>query len=96
MMRNLPPPPMQDEGTARTLRIAEYLNIPVYIVHVMSGGAMREIGLAKARGVRAIGEAIASGIAAVEGKIWDPDFKARRVVVPCMQLGGGWQAGGAP
>ena len=66
---------MQDEGTARTLRIAEYLNVPVYIVHVMSGGAMKEIGLAKARGVRVIGEAIASGIAAVEGKIWDPDFK---------------------
>ena len=38
---------------------------------------MAEIGAAKARGQRVVGEAITSGIAADEAKIWDPDFKAR-------------------
>ena len=53
------------------------MNTPVYIVHVMSAGAMGEIAAAKARGQRVVGEAITSGIAADEAKIWDPDFKAR-------------------
>jgi hypothetical protein len=69
--------PKQDEGTARVLRLAEYVNVPVYIVHVMSGGAVREIAAAKTRGVRVIGEAIASGFGSEEGKVWDPDFKVR-------------------
>ena len=41
----------------------------------MSKGAASLIADAKLRGQRVIGETIASGIAAVEGKIWDPDFK---------------------
>ena len=55
--------------------LAQYVNTPIYIVHVMSKGAARLIADAKLRGQRVIGETIASGIAAVEGKIWDPDFK---------------------
>ncbi len=66
---------MQDEGTARALYLARYVNTPVYIVHVMSKGAAGEIAAAKLRGQRVIGETIASGIAAEEKKIWDPDFK---------------------
>lgn len=57
------------------LRLAEYVNVPVYIVHVMSGGAVKEIAAAKTRGLRVIGEAIASGFGSEEGKVWDPDFK---------------------
>ena len=49
----------------------------------MSKGAAREIAAAKLRGQRVIGETIASGIAAVEGKIWDPDF---RVYIPKQQM----------
>ena len=67
---------MQDEGTARALYLAQYINTPIYVVHVMSKGAAGEIAAAKLRGQRVIGETIASGIAAEEGKIWDPDFKA--------------------
>ena len=55
--------------------LAQYVNTPIYIVHVMSKGAASLIADAKLRGQRVIGETIASGIAAVEGKIWDPDFK---------------------
>lgn len=67
--------PIQDEGTARALYLAQYVNTPVYIVHVMSKGAAGEIAAAKLRGQRVIGETIASGIAAEEKRIWDPDFK---------------------
>lgn len=66
---------LQDEGTARALRLAQYVNVPVYIVHVMSGGAVAEIAAAKTRGQRVVGEAVASGFGADEAKIWDPDFK---------------------
>ncbi len=66
---------VQDEGTARALYLAQYINTPIYVVHVMSKGAAGEIAAAKLRGQRVIGETIASGIAAEEGKIWDPDFK---------------------
>lgn len=66
---------VQDEGTSRALRLAQYVNVPVYIVHVMSGGAVAEIAAAKARGQRVVGEAVASGFGAEEGKIWDLDFK---------------------
>ena len=41
----------------------------------MSKGAASLIADAKLRGQRVIGETIASGIAAEEGKIWDPDFE---------------------
>lgn len=67
---------VQDEGTARAMYLAKYVNTPIYVVHVMSKGAAAEIAAAKLRGQRVIGETIASGIAAEEGKIWDPDFKA--------------------
>ncbi|CAL8462951.1 g2485 [Coccomyxa elongata] len=69
------PAVFEDEGTSRALRLAQYVNVPVYIVHVMSGGAVAEIAAAKTRGQRVIGEAVASGFGADEGKIWDPDFK---------------------
>ncbi|EIE27292.1 D-hydantoinase [Coccomyxa subellipsoidea C-169] len=69
------PAVFEDEGTARALRLAQYVNVPVYIVHVMSGGAVAEIAAAKTRGQRVVGEAVASGFGADEAKIWDPDFK---------------------
>jgi hypothetical protein len=71
---------VQDEGTARALRLAQYVNVPVYIVHVMSGGAVAEIAAAKTRGQRIVGEAVASGFGADEAKIWDPDFKVTHLL----------------
>ena len=77
----LPPEPIcptswQDEGTARALRLAEHVNVPLYIVHVMSGGAADEVARAKRAGQRVVSEAVASGFAAEERRVWDPDFKA--------------------
>lgn len=68
---------LQDEGTARALRLAEYVNVPLYVVHVMSAGAADEVARARRAGQRVIGEAVASGFAADERRVWDPDFKAR-------------------
>ena len=75
LVSSLISPDVQEEGTARALYLAQYINTPIYVVHVMSKGAAGEIAAAKLRGQRVIGETIASGIAAEEGKIWDPDFK---------------------
>ena len=68
---------IQDEGTARTLRLAEYVNVPLYVVHVMSAGAADEVARAKRAGQRVVGEAVASGFASEERMVWHPDFKAR-------------------
>ena len=66
---------MQEEGTFRSIKLAQFINVPVYIVHVMSGVAAEIIAQARILGQRVIGEAIASGIAADEQKIFDADFK---------------------
>lgn len=66
---------MQDEATYRAIVLAKNVNVPLYVVHVMSGGAAGHIGSARAKGQRVIGEAVASGIAASEASAFDPDFK---------------------
>lgn len=45
---------------------------------------MAEIAAAKTRGQRVVGEAVASGFGADEGKIWDPDFKVGAPVQPAL------------
>ena len=44
--------PMQLEGeaTARAIRLASFVNTPLYVVHVMSIDAMEEIAKAKKSG----------------------------------------------
>lgn len=62
------------EATGRAVRMAEYINSPLYVVHVMSKvswrarslrdaaqGAMEEIVAANSRGARIIGEPIIPG-----------------------------------
>ena len=68
---------VQDEGTARALRLAEYINVPLYIVHVMSGGAVDEVVRARLGGQRVVAEAVVSGFVSEERMVWDPDFKVR-------------------
>lgn len=69
---------MQDEATYRAIKLAEFVNGPLYIVHVMSSGAADAIRDARAAGQRVLGEAITSGFAASEASVFDPDFKVRR------------------
>jgi dihydropyrimidinase len=49
--------------------------VPLYVVHVMSAGAAAAVTKARAAGQRVIGEAVASGFAADEGSVWNPDFR---------------------
>ncbi len=50
------PAAVEREATHRALTLAEIVDVPVVIVHVSNGQAMEEIGRARARGVRVVGE----------------------------------------
>ncbi|KAL4420181.1 hypothetical protein ABPG77_008317 [Micractinium sp. CCAP 211/92] len=68
------PAALEGEATARAIRLAEFVGAPLYVVHVMSRDAMEEIGRARQRGLRVIGETVASALARDESALWDPDF----------------------
>ncbi|XP_031490025.1 dihydropyrimidinase [Nymphaea colorata] len=68
------PPLLEGEATARAIRLARFVNTPLYVVHVMSIDAMEEIAQARKSGQVVIGEPVVSGLALDDSKIWDPDF----------------------
>ncbi|KAJ4969654.1 hypothetical protein NE237_002753 [Protea cynaroides] len=84
------PPVLEGEATARAIRLAAFVNTPVYIVHVMSIDAMEEIAKAKQAGQRVIGEPIAAGLALDDSGIFDPDFTtaAKNVMSPPIRKSG--------
>lgn len=58
--------------------------MPLYVVHVMSEDALKEVAAARAAGQRVIGEPVASGLALEESALWDDDWDvaARYVMSP--------------
>ncbi|KAB1227519.1 Dihydropyrimidinase [Morella rubra] len=68
------PPLLEGEATSRAIRLAGFVNTPLYVVHVMSIDAVEEIARARKTGQRVIGEPIAAGLALDDSRIWDPDF----------------------
>ncbi|KAG2671011.1 hypothetical protein I3760_14G113200 [Carya illinoinensis] len=68
------PPSLEGEATARTIRLASFVNTPLYVVHVMSIDAVEEIARARKTGQRVIGEPTAAGLALDGSGVWDPDF----------------------
>ncbi|KAM7523449.1 hypothetical protein LguiA_013351 [Lonicera macranthoides] len=68
------PPVLEGEATARAIRLADFVNTPLYVVHVMSIDAMEEIARARTSGQRVIGEPVVSGLALDDSALWDPDF----------------------
>ncbi|XP_002530842.4 dihydropyrimidinase [Ricinus communis] len=68
------PPVLEGEATARAIRLASFVNTPLYVVHVMSIDAMEEIARARKSGQRVIGEPVVSGLVLDDSKLWDPDF----------------------
>lgn len=56
------PEALETEATARAIMIADRVNTPVYIVHVMSKGAADEITKARKEGKIVYGEPIAAGL----------------------------------
>ncbi|RDY08648.1 Dihydropyrimidinase, partial [Mucuna pruriens] len=55
------PAVLEGEATARAIRLADFVNTPLYVVHVMSIDAMEEIAKARKLGQRVVGEPVASG-----------------------------------
>ncbi|VDO06640.1 unnamed protein product [Rodentolepis nana] len=50
------------EATGRAITLADSVNCPLYVVHVMSAGAAQKICDARQEGILVIGEAIAAGL----------------------------------
>ncbi|KAG2674672.1 hypothetical protein I3760_13G148300 [Carya illinoinensis] len=84
------PPLLEGEATARAIRLAGFVNTPLYVVHVMSIDAVEEIARARKKGQRVIGEPIAAGLALDGSKVWDPDFvtAAKYVMSPPLRESG--------
>ncbi|KVH91496.1 Hydantoinase/dihydropyrimidinase [Cynara cardunculus var. scolymus] len=68
------PPVLEGEATARAIRLAAFVNTPLYVVHVMSSDAMEEIARAQKSGQKVIGEPVVSGLILDDSVLWDPDF----------------------
>ncbi|GJP35552.1 hypothetical protein CLOM_g20058 [Closterium sp. NIES-68] len=68
------PPEVEEEATGRAIRLANVVGVPLYVVHVMSAGAAREVAEARRRGQRVVGEPVVSGIALNDSHLWSPDF----------------------
>ncbi|KAK7276649.1 hypothetical protein RIF29_17793 [Crotalaria pallida] len=84
------PAVLEGEATARAIRLAEFVNTPLYVVHVMSIDAMEEIAKARKSGQRVIGEPVVSGLVLDESWLWHPDFEtaAKYVMSPPIRKRG--------
>lgn len=84
------PPVLEGEATARAIRLAAFVNAPLYIVHVMSSDAMEEISRAQKSGQNVIGEPVVSGLVLDDSVLWDPDFitAAKFVMSPPIRAKG--------
>ncbi|KAF6137454.1 hypothetical protein GIB67_009930 [Kingdonia uniflora] len=70
----LRPPMLEGEATSRAIHLASFVNIPLYVVHVMSIDAMEEIAKAQKSSQEVIGEAVVSGLVLDDYALWDPNF----------------------
>ncbi|KAF6137212.1 hypothetical protein GIB67_030976 [Kingdonia uniflora] len=68
------PPMLEGEATSRAIHLASFVNVPLYVVHVMSIDAMEEIAKAQKSGQEVVGEAVVSGLVFDDSALWDPDF----------------------
>ncbi|KAG5577578.1 hypothetical protein H5410_057712 [Solanum commersonii] len=84
------PPVLEGEATARAIRLASFVNTPLYVVHVMSIDAMEEIARARKSAQRVVGEPVVSGLLLNDSVLWDPDFHfaARYVMSPPIRAAG--------
>ncbi|CAI9099362.1 OLC1v1036169C1 [Oldenlandia corymbosa var. corymbosa] len=84
------PPVLEAEATARAIRLAGFVNTPLYVVHVMSIDAMEEVARARKSGQRVVGEPVVSGLVLDDSGLWDPDFNvaAKYVMSPPIRATG--------
>lgn len=69
------PEPLEAEATHRALMIANELNTPIYIVHVMSKSAADVIAAARRNGWRCFGEPIAAGLGTDGSHVFNSDWR---------------------
>ncbi|KAJ4971188.1 hypothetical protein NE237_004287 [Protea cynaroides] len=84
------PPVLEGEATARAIRLAGFVNVPLYVVHVMSIDAMEEIAKAQKSGQKVVGEPVVSGLVLDDSELWNPDFTiaAKYVMSPPIRKPG--------
>ncbi|KAI4340522.1 hypothetical protein MLD38_025349 [Melastoma candidum] len=84
------PAALEGEATSRAIRLAGFVNTPLYVVHVMSIDALEEIAKARRSGQRVIGEPVVSGLTLNDSVLWDPDFStaAKFVMSPPIRAAG--------
>ncbi|KAK8484906.1 hypothetical protein V6N13_082433 [Hibiscus sabdariffa] len=84
------PPVLEGEATSRAIRLAKFVNTPLYVVHVMSIDAMEEISKARKSGQKVVGEAVVSGLVLNDSGLWNPDFitAAKYVMSPPIREAG--------
>ena len=68
------PEMLEAEATSRAIRLAEFINTPLYVVHVMGEQPAEEIARARMRGSRVVGETVTSAISLDESRLWDKNF----------------------
>ena len=74
------PEEFEAEATGRAIRLAEYADAPVYIVHVSCKRAVDEVIAARARGVPAYAETCIQYLFASIDDLRRPDFEGARYV----------------
>lgn len=84
------PPVLEGEATSRAIRLAGFVNTPLYVVHVMSIDAMEEIAKARKSGQKVIGEPVVSGLILDDSILWHSDFHtaAKYVMSPPIRAPG--------
>ncbi|KAF5175426.1 Dihydropyrimidinase [Thalictrum thalictroides] len=84
------PPELEGEATSRAIRLAGFVNTPLYVVHVMSIDAMEEIAKAHKVGQKVVGEPVVSGLVLDDSWLWDSDFStaAKYVMSPPIRKQG--------
>eukprot|EP00468_Gymnochlora_sp_CCMP2014_P004180 CAMPEP_0167747642 /NCGR_PEP_ID=MMETSP0110_2-20121227/4397_1 /TAXON_ID=629695 /ORGANISM="Gymnochlora sp., Strain CCMP2014" /LENGTH=506 /DNA_ID=CAMNT_0007632571 /DNA_START=104 /DNA_END=1624 /DNA_ORIENTATION=+ len=69
------PEATEAEATHRAIAMADQVNVPLFVVHVMSKSACQEIERAKAKGINVYGEPLAVAMACDGREYYDKDWR---------------------